>query len=50
MPESKPSYWYLMDIQASQYLDAIRHSLAYCWQTLSTKHASLIDNEPSNGS
>ncbi|MGI2047206.1 hypothetical protein [Shewanella oncorhynchi] len=50
MPESKPSYWYLMDIQASQYLDAIRHSLAYCWQTLSTKHASLIGNEPSNGS
>ncbi|MEM6184440.1 hypothetical protein [Shewanella vaxholmensis] len=37
MPESKPSYWYLMDTQASQYLDAIRHSLAYCWQTLSTK-------------
>ncbi|MEM6232474.1 hypothetical protein AAGS30_20855 [Shewanella sp. VAX-SP4-0CM-7] len=33
MPESKPSYWYLMDTQASQYLDAIRHSLAYCWQT-----------------
>ena len=37
MPESKPSYWYLMDTKASQYLDAIRHSLAYCWQTHSAK-------------
>ena len=28
------SYWYLMDNQASQYLDTIRHHLAYCQQVI----------------
>lgn len=32
MPETKPSYWFLMDYEASQYLDIIRHQLAYCQQ------------------
>jgi len=32
MPEIKPSYWFLMDYEASQYLDSIRHQLAYCQQ------------------
>lgn len=34
MPETKPSYWFLMDYEASQYLDSIRHQLAYCRQVL----------------
>jgi hypothetical protein len=34
LPESEPSYWHLMDYQASQYVDAIRHHLAYCQQEL----------------
>ena len=32
MPETKSSYWFLMDYEASQYLDIIRHQLAYCQQ------------------
>ncbi|HBF45100.1 hypothetical protein [Shewanella frigidimarina] len=28
------SYWYLIDNQASQYLDTIRHHLAYCQQVI----------------
>ena len=32
MPETKPSYWFLMDYEASHYLDIIRHQLAYCQQ------------------
>lgn len=34
LPESQTSPWYLMDYHASQYLDAIRHQLAYCQQQL----------------
>ncbi|MGS0681624.1 hypothetical protein ACVBIL_10710 [Shewanella sp. 125m-7] len=31
-PEQTSSFWYLVDNQASQYLDGIRHRLAYCQQ------------------
>ncbi|MEL4294545.1 hypothetical protein HG547_09090 [Shewanella sp. DNRA4] len=33
-PETQLSPWYLMDYHASQWLDAIRHQLAYCQQQL----------------
>jgi hypothetical protein len=33
-PQTQASYWYLMDYQASQFLDNIRHHLAYCQQVL----------------
>ncbi|MGL5472768.1 MAG: hypothetical protein ACRDCT_32060 [Shewanella sp.] len=33
-PEKQLSPWYLMDYHASQWLDAIRHQLAYCQQQL----------------
>lgn len=33
-PEQNASFWYLIDNQASQYLDGIRHRLAYCQQAL----------------
>jgi len=33
-PDSQASYWYLIDYQASQYLDTIRHHLAYCQQVI----------------
>jgi len=33
-PETQASYWYLIDHQASQYLDTIRHHLAYCQQVI----------------
>lgn len=33
-PEQTASFWYLVDNQASQYLDDIRHRLAYCQQVL----------------
>jgi len=33
-PETQLSPWYLMDYRASQWLDAIRHQLAYCQQQL----------------
>jgi len=36
-PELTSSYWYLVNHLASQYLDAIRHRLAYCQQVLSLK-------------
>ncbi|WP_137227236.1 hypothetical protein [Shewanella sp. MEBiC00475] len=31
-PQNNTSYWYLVDYQASQFLDVIRHHLAYCQQ------------------
>lgn len=31
-PQTQASYWYLVDYQASQFLDNIRHHLAYCQQ------------------
>ncbi|NRD74301.1 hypothetical protein HQQ94_13885 [Shewanella sp. VB17] len=34
-PELTSSYWYLINNLASQYLDPIRHRLAYCQQVLS---------------
>ena len=33
-PELTPTYWYLLNNLASQYLDGIRQRLAYCQQTL----------------
>ncbi|ABZ76594.1 conserved hypothetical protein [Shewanella halifaxensis HAW-EB4] len=36
-PEQTSSFWYLVDNQASQYLDSIRHRLAYCQQATSTE-------------
>ena len=33
-PDKQLSYWYLVDYQASQYLDTIRHHLAYCQQVI----------------
>jgi hypothetical protein len=33
-PDTQASYWYLVDHQASQYLDTIRHHLAYCHQVI----------------
>jgi hypothetical protein len=33
-PETQASNWYLIDYQASQYLDTIRHHLAYCQQVI----------------
>ncbi|MGS0676502.1 hypothetical protein [Shewanella sp. 125m-1] len=40
-PEQANSFWYLVDNQASQYLDAIRHRLAYCQQVLFTEQQLL---------
>ncbi|UJF20692.1 hypothetical protein [Shewanella sp. OMA3-2] len=36
-PENGLSNWFLMDFNASQYLDDIRHHLAYCQQILAFK-------------
>ncbi|MBL4913996.1 hypothetical protein L2719_03510 [Shewanella schlegeliana] len=40
-PEQTSSYWYLVDNQASQYLDGIRHRLAYCQQVTATEQLML---------
>jgi len=37
-PEAQQSNWFLLDLNASQYLDPIRHQLAYCQQVLALQH------------
>ncbi|AZG73176.1 hypothetical protein [Shewanella livingstonensis] len=46
-PETQASHWFLIDHQASQYLDTIRHHLAYCQQVIAliAKQANGIDGE-----
>ncbi|GAA0782853.1 MULTISPECIES: hypothetical protein [Pseudomonadati] len=37
-PEDNQSNWFLVDFKASQYLDPIRHQLAYCQQVLALQN------------
>ncbi|GGB70304.1 hypothetical protein [Shewanella inventionis] len=44
-PQTQASYWYLVDYQASQFLDNIRHHLAYCQQVLALTAKSTTEND-----
>ncbi|MDD8058397.1 hypothetical protein [Shewanella metallivivens] len=43
-PQTQASYWYLVDYQASQFLDNIRHHLAYCQQVLALTAKPAAEN------
>ncbi|MGI2169885.1 hypothetical protein ACROAE_06775 [Shewanella sp. MF05960] len=44
-PQTQASYWYLVDYQASQFLDNIRHHLAYCQQVFALTAKPTAENE-----
>ena len=44
-PQTQASYWYLVDYQASQFLDNIRHHLAYCQQVFALTAKQTAENK-----
>ncbi|GGQ07233.1 hypothetical protein [Shewanella litoralis] len=44
-PQTQASYWYLVDYQASQFLDNIRHHLAYCQQVFALTAKQAAENK-----
>ncbi|GGP76085.1 hypothetical protein [Shewanella ulleungensis] len=44
-PQTQASYWYLVDYQASQFLDNIRHHLAYCQQVFALTAKPTTENK-----